>query len=80
MEDKIMNYNTATLSISDQIFATLEVGGKVIANVCKSNFANINEVVQFICSVAGKFMGLAKLNIRNKTQGWSMNMALAFNQ
>ncbi len=69
--------NTKTLSINDQIFATLIVGGKVVLNLCRSNFASINDVVRFICSNAGRFMGLAQLNIRNKTQGWSVNMAIA---
>ena len=70
--------NTSTnLSTSDQIFATLEVGGKIMASVNKNNFSTINDVVRFICSIAGKFMGLARLNIRNMTQGWTMNMVLA---
>lgn len=77
MEDTIMNNTATTLSRNDQIFATLEVGGKIMASICKSNFSTINDVVRFICSIAGRFMGLARLNIRNKTQGWTMNMALA---
>ena len=72
-----MNNSTTTLSTSDQIFATLEVGGHTMASVCKSNFSSIDDIVKFISSMAGRFMGLARLNIRNKTQGWSMNMALA---
>ena len=77
MEDIIMSNTRTSLSTSDQIFATLEVGGKVMATVCKNNFASIDEVVRFIYAMAGKFMGLARLNIRNKTQGWTMNLALA---
>lgn len=72
-----MSNTSTSLSTSDQIFATLEVGGKVMASVCKNNFASINDVVRFVCSLAGRFMGLARLNIRNKTQGWTVNMALA---
>jgi len=76
-----MNNNTATsLSTSDQIFATLQVGGKTMASVCKTNYASIDDIIKFIYSIAGKFMGLARLSIRNKTQGWSMNMALASRQ
>lgn len=76
-EDIIMNTTSTTLSTSDQIFATLEVGGRIMASVCKTNFSTIDDIVKFISSLAGRFMGLARLNIRNKTQGWSMNMALA---
>lgn len=75
-----MNNNATSLSINDQIFATLIVGGKVLTSVCRNNFANINDVVRFICASAGRFMGLAQLNIRNKTQGWAMNIALASRQ
>ena len=75
-----MNNNATSLSINDQIFATLEVGGKTVASVSKSNFATINDIVRFICNMAGRFMGLARLNIRNKTQGWTINLALASRQ
>lgn len=75
-----MNYNATSLSVNDQIFATLEVGGKTVASICKSNFSSVNDIVRFICAMAGRFMGLARLNIRNKTQGWAMNLALASHQ
>lgn len=72
-----MNNTATTLSASDQVFATLMLGGKTLVSVCKSNFNSIDDIVRFITSSAGKFMGLAQLNIRNKTQGWAMNMSLA---
>ena len=72
-----MSNTSTTLSTSDQIFATLEVGGKIMASVSKNNFSTINDVVRFIYSIAGRFMGLARLSIRNMTQGWTMNLALA---
>ena len=75
-----MNNNPTSLSTGDQVFATLDVSGKILASVCKNNFASIDDIVRFIYSVAGRFMGLARLNIRNKTQGWTMNMALASRQ
>ena len=43
-----MNYTSTSLSVNDQIFATLEVGGKIMATVNKSNFSNINDIVRFI--------------------------------
>lgn len=75
-----MNYNATSLSITDEILASLEVGGKTVASISKSNFSSINDIVRFIYAMAGRFMGLARLNIRNKTQGWSMNLALASRQ
>ncbi len=75
-----MSNTRTSLSTSDQIFATLEVGGKVMASVSKSNFSSVEDIVRFIYSMAGRFMGLARLSIRNKTQGWTMNLALASRQ
>lgn len=75
-----MNNKYFSVSSSDQIFATLVVGGKVMANVCKCNFSSVDEIVRLVSSLAGRFMGLARLSIRNKTQGWTMNMALASRQ
>lgn len=75
-----MSNTRTSLSTSDQIFATLEVGGKVMASVSKSNFSSVDDIVRFIYSMAGRFMGLARLSIRNKTQGWTMNLALASRQ
>lgn len=75
-----MNNTASTIKTGDQIFATLILGGKIIASVCKSNFASIDEVVRFITGTAGRFMGLAQLSIRNKTQGWSTSMSLATRQ
>ncbi len=75
-----MNNNATSLSINDLIFATLEVGGKTMASVSKTNFSSIDDIVRFIYAIAGRFMGLARLNIRNKTQGWTMNLALASHQ
>ena len=51
-----------------------------MASVSKNNFSSVEDIVRFICAMAGKFMGLAKLHIRNKTQGWTMNMVLAGRQ
>lgn len=75
-----MNNTAISLSTSDQVFATLMLGGKTLLSVCKSNFASIDEIVRFITSATGKFMGLAQLNIRNKTQGWTMSLSLATSQ
>ncbi len=80
MEDTAMSNNSTTLSTRDQIFASLEVAGKIVATVKKSNFSTINEVVKLTCAMAGEFMGLARLNIRNMSQGWTMTLSLATRQ
>ena len=62
---------------NDVMMATLEAEGGVLASVQKSNFASIDDVVRFVKALAGKFVGMGKLTIRNKTQGWRIVMSLA---
>lgn len=69
--------NTNKLSKADQVIATMEANGRILATVCKSNFNSVQEVAKMLIALGGKFFGLAKLTIRNKTQGWTMTMALA---
>ena len=61
----------------DEMMATLEAQGGVLASVQKHNFTSVDDVVRFVMSLAGKFVGLGKLTIRNKTQGWRIVMSLA---
>lgn len=70
------NSNTP-MSATDKIVAQLESNGRVLARVSVSNIASIDEVVGMVRTLAGKFMGLAQLTIRNQTQGWSRVIALA---
>jgi hypothetical protein len=65
------------IKTTDQVIATLESNGKILARISNRNFANINEVVKLITTTVGHYWGLAKLTIRNRTQGWSMSMALS---
>ena len=61
----------------DEMMATLEAEGGVLTSVQKRNFTSVDDVVRFVMSLAGKFVGLGKLTIRNKTQGWRVVMSLA---
>ena len=70
-------YSNLPVSASDQIVAQLETNGHVLARVSNHNFHNIDEVVGMIQALAGKFLGLAQLTIRNQTQGWIKVMTLA---
>lgn len=65
------------LNATDQIVALLENNGQILASVNKSEFTSMDEIVGLIYALAGKFMGLARLTVRNKTQGWSTVMPLA---
>ncbi len=66
-----------SIKVTDIVFATIEVGGRVLASFCKSNFESVAEVVKAMRNAAGQFMGLAQLTIRNKTQGWKLQLAFA---
>ena len=68
---------TTTISVTDEVFATLECGGRIIASVCKRNFSCVDDVVKFVYATCGQLAGLAKLSIRNKTQGWNMTLCLS---
>ena len=74
-----MNATASPLSItaSDQVFATLEAGGRILARLSSINFGSIGEVIDAIYRMAGKFAGIARVSIRNKSQGWSKVMMLS---
>ena len=65
------------LSVSDEIIASIELDGRNLASINRSNFAKIDDIIQAVLSLAGNYIGLAKLSIRNKTQGWAMMMGIA---
>ncbi len=69
--------NANTLTTTDHVIASIEVNGRILASVSKSNFSSLQEVAKFLIAMAGKYIGLAKLTIRNKTQGWTTTMAYA---
>lgn len=64
------------ISPCDQVFATIENNGHIIASVNKNNFRSTDDVVRTILSLAGSFLGVAQVNIRNKSQGWTENRAI----
>ena len=64
------------IELSDQIIASIEVGGTTLASVARSGFSSTDEVVRTLKALAGNFIGLARLNIRNKTHGWNQLLAL----
>ena len=74
---KMKTNNNNPLGASDQIVAQLESNGHVLASVNTSNIGSIDEIIVMIKALAGKFMGLARLTVRNKTQGWSQVISLA---
>lgn len=58
------------------MFATLVARGKTLKSIVGNNFSCLNEIIKLMCHNCGDFRGLAQLNVRNQSQGWSMNMLL----
>jgi len=65
------------IQASDQIVATLELKGRVLASVCSGDFRSIADIANCIFSQVGDFSGLAKLTVRNRTQGWRVERPMA---
>ena len=70
-------YTTTPLSASDQIIASLELNGRVLARLSRTDFTSVNDVIGQLRALAGRFIGLARLTIRNCSQGWSRTINLA---
>ena len=61
----------------DQICATLECNGRRLASVNGMNFTSLEAVKRALLDMAGRYVGLAVLTVRNCTQGWRDVTALA---
>lgn len=70
---------TRTITKEDNVFATLISRGKTIKSIVSRNFSGINDIINIMCNNCGDYRGLAHLNVRNQSQGWSMNMLLRIN-
>lgn len=66
-----------SLSKSDEIIASIEFNGHRLASLSRRDFSSVDEVVRALVTMAGNFMGLARINIRNKTCGWNLMMGVA---
>ena len=73
METRAMNQ----IFPGDQVFATIENNGRVLATMNKSDFSSKDDVVRVIMAMAGRWIGVAKVSIRNKSRGWTENRAVA---
>lgn len=65
-----------TIKFGDQVCATLAKNGSVITTMNSNTFVDADDVIDRLTLQAGKMVGLMKITIRNKTRGWSMNLAM----
>lgn len=74
----IMNKNFNNIvNRGDKICATLECNGRCLARVNGFDFPSIDAVKRALLDLAGQFVGMAVLTVRNCTQGWRDVTALA---
>ena len=59
---------TKQVSASDHVFATLKQNGKVLANLSRSNFVSLSDVIETVKKLVGKLSGMYELNIRTNTK------------
>ncbi len=73
-----MNKNISNIvNCGDRICATLACNGRLLASVNGSGFANLEAVKSALLEIAGTYVGMAVITVRNCTQGWRDVTALA---
>lgn len=68
----------ATINCTDTIFATVKLRGITLASLTLNGMTSFSDVVREVRTSIGNVAGLATLQLRNLTQGWSRNSALLF--
>ena len=73
-----MNKNSNNIvNTGDRIIATLECNGRRIASINGMNFNSLDSVKRALLELAGHYVGVALLTVRNCTRGWRDVTALA---
>lgn len=70
------NFNNI-VNCDDQIIATLECNGRCLASVNGTGFSSLEAVKRALLELAGRYVGMAVVTVRNCTQGWRDVAALA---
>ena len=66
-----MNKNISNIvNLGDSICATLDCGGRRLASVNGINFTSLDAVKRALLDLAGRYVGMAVITVRNCTQGW----------
>ena len=73
-----MNKNISYIVNSgDRICATLDCNGRRLASVNGTNFDSLDAVKRALLNLAGRYVGMAIITVRNCTRGWRDVAALA---
>lgn len=58
------------VNCGDKICATIECNGRRLASINGTQFTSLDAVKSALLDLAGRYVGMAILTIRNCTQGW----------
>ena len=73
-----MNKNIINIvNCGDKICASLECNGRRLSSVNGTGFSSIDAVKRALLDMAGHYVGMAVITVRNCTQGWRDVTALA---
>ena len=73
-----MNKNIINIvNYGDRICASLECNGRRLASINGSCFSSLDAVKSALLELAGRYVGMAVLTVRNCTQGWRDVTAMA---
>ncbi len=75
-----MNTTLATqhkMTCGDQIFASVVCNGTTVVNVMDSNFDCLDQVMRYVMNKAGRLAGLARVKVRNASQGWATDLTVS---
>lgn len=71
-----MRIENGKIEKGDEVYATLSVAGNTMVELQKVEAASIDEIMQKLRKTASLYTGLAKVYIRNRTRGWSVQKAM----
>ena len=60
----------------DELYAALSVAGNKLAELNTKEMTSIEEIMRKLRKTASRYTGLAKVHIRNRTRGWSVQKAM----
>ena len=68
---------TNIVNRGDRICASLDCNGRRLASINAAGFSSLDTVKKALLDMAGYYVGMAVISVRNCTQGWRDITALA---
>lgn len=66
-----------TIASSDIIYATISKHGRIVASFSICGLTTIRDIISYIRRVSALTTGMLKLNLRNRSQGWSHTRSIS---